>query len=227
MNVRRLLLVASVVLSVTASAKADEPKAIMTQRGKLLLSDDFSKPLGSDWKQAKGKWELSEGAIKGSELAADMHGAVIRRNLSFDNAIIQVSFKLEGAKQFTISVNAEKGHLCRALVNSTGFTVKKDSLDHNKTDKPAILQRVETPISPATWHTIVFEIHGKEILASLDGQHVGFGSHPGLERKKGNVGLTVAGQSALFKDLRIWEATPNPGWEAAKAKLLASRPKGS
>ena len=213
----------TLVLATSGVVYAGEPlpKTLLTERGKLLLQDDFARPLGKEWRQAKGKWEVSDGAIRGTELKAVMHGAVIRHDLKFDNAIIQVSFKLEGAKQFTISVNAEKGHLCRALVNSSGFTVKKDSLDHNKTDKPAILQRVETPISPGTWHTIVFEIRGKEILASLDGKHVGFGMHPGLDRKKGNIGLTVAGDSVSFKNLRVWEGLPNPAWEATRAKLQA------
>lgn len=225
MKTRCLSLIAAFSFCNVAYAGEPMPKTLMTERGKLLLSEDFSKPLGKDWKQNKGKWELSEGGIKGSELKADMHGAVIRHDVKFDSAVIQVSFKLEGAKQFTISVNAEKGHLCRALVNTAGFTVKKDSLDHNKTDKPAILQRIETPISPAVWHTIVFEIKGKEILASLNDKHVAFGSHPGLDRKKGNIGLTVAGESVLFKNLRVWEGLPNPGWEATRAKLEATRSK--
>ena len=41
--------------------------------------------------------------------------------------------------------------------------------------------------------------------------------------KKANLGLTVAGEWAVFKNLRVWEASPGKDWEANKAKLLASR----
>jgi hypothetical protein len=38
---------------------------------------------------------------------------------------------------------------------------------------------------------------------------------------KTNLGLTVAGASASLKDLRVWEARPNPGWAATRAKLAS------
>src|SRR5581483_3941284 len=115
-------------------------------------------------------------------------------------------------------VNGTKGHLCRCLVNPNGFTVHEDSSDHNATDKPAVLERKAVAVKPGVWHTIVIELHGKEMLACLDGEHVAFGTHEALDKPKGNVGLTVAGESAWFKDFVMWEATPKADWEATKAK---------
>src|SRR3954449_12033852 len=74
--VRGLLLVAGVALLCLTGRAADstaEQPTLMTERGKLLFSDDFDKPLGKEWKTAKGKWEVADGAIKGAELKADMH----------------------------------------------------------------------------------------------------------------------------------------------------------
>ena len=38
------------------------------------------------------------------------------------------------------------------------------------------------------------------------------------------VRLTVAGDGVVFKNLRVWEAQPNPAWEANRAKYEGRRP---
>jgi hypothetical protein len=106
------------------------------------------------------------------------------------------------------------------LVQPTGLSVKKDA-DKKKKDKGLVLDRRDVAISPGAWHTLVIELHGNQMLANLDGKHIAYGAHPAIDRKKANFGFTVAGQSAGFKELRVWEARPNPGWEATRAKLVA------
>src|SRR5205814_10065220 len=102
-----LVLTCSLVvrLYTLAAEPASEPKPLLTERGKLLVSDDFNQTLSKDWKMGKGKWEIVDGALKGSELKADMHGATNRRTLAFQNVVIQYSFKLEGAKTTSLSIN--------------------------------------------------------------------------------------------------------------------------
>jgi hypothetical protein len=212
-----------VALSTLAADSSAEPKTLLTERGKLLVSDDFNQPLSKDWRIAKGKWEMMDGAIRGTELKADMHGAVTRRTLAFQNVVIQYSFKLDGAKSTSLSVNDPKGHNCRVAVTPAGFTVRKDSHDHNKQDKAVILENRQTPIKAGEWHMIVIEILGKEMLASLDGKEVAFGAHDSIDVAKSNFGLTVAGESVSFKNLRVWEALPNKNWESTKAKLVRAK----
>lgn len=226
MQMKRMLVLAGVVVlswSAWAAEPAPEGKTFMTERGKLLFSDDLAQPLSKEWKAAKGKWEVVDGAIRGSELKADLHGAVARHTVPFHNVVVQYSFKLEGAKTTTFSVNATKGHLCRVLVTPTGFSVRKDDSDKTGPDQAAILEARTTPIKPGEWHTLVIEIQGKEMLASLDGKEVAFGEHAALDVPKANFGLTVAGESVSFKNLRVWEAQPSKGWEAAKARLQEAR----
>lgn len=204
------------------NAKADPgTETVMCERGKIVLSDDLDKPLGKTWKAAKGKWELVAGSIQGSELAADMHGAVTRTNLSLRNAVIQYSFKLQGAKTTSLSINDAKGHNSRVIITPTGFSARKDDHDHEGPDKAAVLQAVKTPIAEGEWHTLVVEIQGPDFLARLDGKEIAFGSHDAINVDKSNLGLTVAGESVSFKNLRIWEATAKSDWPATKAKLTA------
>jgi hypothetical protein len=125
----------------------------------------------------------------------------------------------------TLSINDARGHICRVLINESGFTVRKDDHDHQGPDKAEVLDTCKVSIPRGTWHTLRVEIVGKEMLACLDSKHVAFGAHPIIDVDKANFGLTVAGESVSFKELRVWEASPASGWEAAKAKLLAARQK--
>lgn len=217
---------AASVQSADPSAAPAPPKTLATTPGKLLLSDTLATGLGKEWKSAKGKWEATDGATRGAELKADMHGAVTRRNLDMKDAVISYSFKLDGTKQTTLSLNGAKGHIGRAVVRPTGISVQKDDQD-GKTgdDKPAPLDTVAVDVAPGVWHTLVVELRGPEIVATLDGTHTAFGSHPALDKPKANLGLTVAGESAAFKNLAVWEAAPSKEWEATRAKLQAGRKK--
>jgi|SRR5581483_4348759 len=208
-----------------AGETAPDMKTLMTQRGKLLFSDDFVTAMNKDWKAAKGKWEIVGGALKASELKADMHAAAARYALPFTNAIIQYSFKLDGDARTTLSINTDKGHLCRVLISANNLTVKKDLQKKLPGDKGAILQSRDLPIKPGVWHTISVELQGNEMLACVDGKDIAFGSHDGLNVPKANLGLTVSGASVSFKNLRVWEAQPNPDWKTTKTKLLQTQGK--
>ncbi|MBN9518154.1 hypothetical protein J0H58_06500 [bacterium] len=202
-------------------APAGVPATKMLVPGKALVSDDLAAPLGKEWKVAKGKWEVSGGAVRVAELPADMHGAVARRDVALRSAVIEYGFKLDGAKVTTLSVNGPKGHVCRVLVRPTGLTVQKDDQDGKKGDDKAVpLATVTTPVTAGEWHTLVVELRGADLLATLDGRHTAFGSHPAIDAARTNLGLTVAGESASFRRLRVWEAEAvRPDWESTRAGL--------
>ncbi|MBI3875993.1 MAG: hypothetical protein HY300_08560, partial [Verrucomicrobia bacterium] len=66
-----LVLAAFAAFSATPLSAADQDAqaTLMTERGKLLLSDDFTgSVLASEWRAAKGKWEVAEGIARGAEL---------------------------------------------------------------------------------------------------------------------------------------------------------------
>jgi Domain of Unknown Function (DUF1080) len=225
----RTLLVAACALLAAAGLRAADPtpevKPLLTERGKLLFSDDLSQALGKEWKAGKGKWEVADGVIKASEVADDKHAAVVRHSLPFHDVAIGYSFKLDGAKATSLSINTAKNHLCRVIVRPTGLTVQKDDTDKDGPDKVVVFETRKVEIKPGEWHTLLVEIQGKEMVATLDGMETAFGSHEMLDADKANFGLTVSGESVSFKDLRVWETTPNKTWEETKKKLLEARPK--
>ncbi len=205
-----------------AAEPTPDGTTLLATRGKLVLSDDLNQPLGKEWRVAKGKWEVVDGVLHGSELKADMHAAVARHALPLQNAIIQYSFQLDGTKMTTLSINDDKEHVCRVVITPNGFRVQKDDHDHAGPDKAVVLEDHKMTIAPSQWHTLVVEILGPEMLAQLDDQ-VAFGSHPAIDVQKANFGFTVSGESNSLRNVRVWEALPNKDWEATKAKLLEAR----
>lgn len=200
---------------------AEEPKPstapVMTVAGKLLFSDDFS-TIAGDWRHPMGAWQAKDGVLKGAELAKDDHGAVFKRGLPFKNAIIEFSFKLDGAKGISLSIDDEKEHVCRMSMNAGGFTVQKDDHDHEGPDKGMQFDRLSTELKAGEWYTARIEILGDEMLGQI-GEEIGFGAHELIGTDKARIGFTVAGESAEFKGLNVWEALPNEEWEKMRRRL--------
>ncbi len=58
-----------------------------------------------------------------------------------------------------------------------------------------MLDTATVGIKPGEWHTLVVELRGPDILATLDGEHTAFGTHDAIGTAKTNLGLTVAGET--------------------------------
>jgi hypothetical protein len=186
----------------TPAAAAKEPAIVET----------FSSSVDPKWRVAKGDWKIVDGAWRGAELPADKHGAVARRPLSFTDGVIEFDFRLDGAKGISLSINDAKGHVCRLAIRPTGFTVTKDDHDHDGPDKRAVLANDERAFATGTWYHARVELAGRKMTARIDegsrssdgsaGRVVG-GEHEMIAVPKANFGLTVAGATASFRNLKV------------------------
>jgi hypothetical protein len=211
--------------SVRLASEVPEPKTLLTERGKLLLADDLDQPLGKDWKPNRGAWAVADGALRGAESKEDKHAAVLRRLRKGHDCVYQFSFKFDGAARIGLNVDDPKGHCCLVALTPEGFNVIRATHAEDKDDKRVHLDASQAPLKPGVWHTLVFEVHGKSVLASVDGSAVAFGDHAAIDVDKASFAISVSGVSATFKNLRIWEATPNKDWEITRTKLRADRAK--
>jgi Domain of Unknown Function (DUF1080) len=222
------LLMTTLLALTLAHAQSLQPTTLMTTRADAVLSDDLGK-LSSDWKAGKGAWQIVDGVLQGMELAKDKHPATYRHALNFQDVVIQFEFKLEGAKMITFSINDAKGHVARVVIDAKGFQARKDDHDHEGADKAVMFNRVNTPISVSSWHTMMLEIHGTEILArlvtddtaTLEKMPVSFGQHEMIGVAKTNIGFTLTGSSASFRNLQVFKALENTTWAVTKQKLEA------
>ena len=175
-------------------------------RGKVLVSDDFSGPeLQKPWKALKGAWKISDGVLTGSEIAEDKHAAVIRRPLKFTNAAFEIPFQLNGAKTFHLSINDKGGHLCRVSIDPKGFVLRRDKPNAKSEVKAVVLARHAMAIESGKWYTLQVEISGTKFTARVGDGHVASAEHPDLGGEKLDIGLPVSGQSAAFKYVHAWE----------------------
>jgi hypothetical protein len=208
----------ALALGAAFSLSAADTKPLLAVPGKVIYESKLDSAPGAPWKAAKGKWELVDGAWRGSEKAEDNHGAVTRLPSKLPDFVIEYEFKFEGAKSTSLSINAVKGHLARISITPNSIAVQRDDNDHEGPDKAVVFARFPAEISPGTWHKVRMEMVGDTLLGKVD-DHIAWGSSDLFKQERAAPGFTVAGQSVDFRNLKITEATLNPEWESVKATL--------
>jgi len=201
----RLIAAGAMLLFAAFSFAAGTSEPALSDRGKLLFSDDFNgSALAPPWGGPKGQWEVANGALKGSEIPADKHAAVRRHPLQYHDAIFEFSFRFDGAKAVHLSLNNKDGHVCRLIMTPKGMLLQTDK--PAKLDvKPEKLATLDTAIAPGEWHKVVVEVHGKRMTAQLDSKQTIAGESPRVYVDKGDCGFPVQGVSASFDYVKVYD----------------------
>ena len=207
-----LAFLAAAVTSAAFAADPELPQTKLAQIDKLVPVNPIEgSALSAKWKAAKGKWEVADGILRGAEIAADKHGAVFRTAQKLQDIVIAYEVKLDGAKMTSLSINGPKDHLARIMISPSRFIVQRDDQDHDGPDKAIVFLTKPVELAPGTWHTVVLEMVGDKMVGTLDGKITGEGSDPTFAANaKSNPGFTVAGESASFRNVRIYSAKPDP-----------------
>lgn len=216
----RSLLAGACLSTLAAHSTQAEEKALLAIPGKLIYENALSSGLSDPWKAAKGAWDGASGSLRGSEKPEDKHGAVARMPNKLGDFVLEYEFKFEGAKSTSLSINAAKGHLARILITPQFVTIQKDDSDHEGPDKAVVFARFPSDLKPGTWHKVRMEMVGDTMLGKVD-DLVAWGSHDSFKQERTSPGLTVAGQSVDFRNLKLTEAALNPAWESLRPTLPA------
>jgi hypothetical protein len=199
----------------TASA-ADTP--LLAIPGKVIYQNKLDSAPGEPWKAAKGKWEATSGAMRGSEKPEDNHGAVTRLPNKLGDFVIEYEFKFEGAKSTSLSINAVKDHMARILITPKMVSIQKDDNDHEGPDKAVVFARFPVDFKNGEWHKVRMEMVGDTMVGQVDNQ-IAWGSNDLFKQDRMAPGFTVGGQSVEFRNFKISEAKLNPAWESVKGTL--------
>ncbi|HVE41797.1 MAG TPA: LamG domain-containing protein [Planctomycetota bacterium] len=202
-----------------------EPKTWMCKKGDLLWEEKWEgSELPKDWYKGKGNWVVESGALKGAELPADAHHAYTSRKVTEPNAIIQFSFKLDGAKWMGGFFDG-KEHVSALSINADSFNIKKMS-GIGPTSKSSELDSTKMKLNDGAWHSVVWEIYGDEMVAAIDDQQMVLAKADGLSSDRNHLELnTGGGQWALFKDVKIWKAELDDKWPQKRAVILQAMKK--
>ncbi len=200
----------ALALWLSSSVWAGEPSA--PEKGEPLVDDDFSRegPLAVPWSKPKGKWQVKDGALWGSEVKTDQHAAVPHYNQRNHNLIVQFDFELHGAKFLHLSFNHAKGHLWRLMISEKGLVLQKDKVKKDPGSKAEQLARAAVAIKPGERHTLSVEIIGPQIVARLDDKTTLKASDPVFDAEKPNIRFIVRGESVLLDNIKAWQAVANP-----------------
>jgi len=211
-----ILLVSNTVISQAAESAAGS--AALAIPGKVVYESKLDTAPGAPWKTAKGKWELVNGVMRGSELVADKHGAVTRLPNQLQDFVMEYEFKFEGAKATSLSINAVKDHMARINISPKSITIQRDDNDHDGADKAVVFARFATELEQGVWHKVRLEMVGDTMYGQVDDLKA-WGASDLFKQTKTAPGFTVAGESVDFRNLVVREATLNPNWDLVKASL--------
>lgn len=227
-----------------AIAHEKEPETLMTRAGRLLVTEDFTKPITpvkhpgfasgySGWRfnvsPKGGHWEVVDGALKGIELAEAKHPATACYGLVFKNVIIQCDLRLHdvplegrGSRYMQVRATNLRDYVCTTGVSPAGLRTQADD-DNPATGrtKPVPLGAANMPVKLGEWQTVVVEIKGDEMVATLNGRSVA-GAHPRIGHEKHCI-MFVAGVEGSVRRFRVWEALPNPDWPKNKATIAKGK----
>lgn len=172
-----------------------------------LLHEPFATPtLGPEWNAAKGQWRIVEGRLEGTEIPADKHAAVVRRNVRFHNGTVRYAVRLDGAKAAHLSINGADGHICRLVMTPQDVDLRKDKPTAKSAEKPARLAHAQAVFAPGVWYEVEVAFQGKSMTAKITGGGMDLslsGEHAGIDQEKTNIGFPVMGATASFDNLRV------------------------
>ena len=179
-----------------------------------------------------GQWKQVEGRFQGYENPQVKHPATASYGIQYQNIILQCQLRLEdveldkdpahGRKARYIQLRAtnEKSYLCSLNLNEGGFRVNKDDNDRDGPDKLQVLATHKKALALGQWHTVLIEIMGDEMVATVDG-HTIAGQHAAIAQIKHSF-MIVTGPEGSIRDLRLWEAKPNADWPMTRAVIAAA-----
>ena len=209
-----------------AAPKYRELKSLLCDRGKLLVTESFETEADfkKSWRIGAGSWSFQNGVTRVDERASDNHHPYPGRKVSLKDAIVQFSFRFDGARSIFVGFDRPGAHVCRLVISPTRFRVQR-TVGIGPTTKSTLIEEKDFKFQTGRWYTIVLEIQGKQMLAQVENRCFVFGSIDGIEIDKTQFQIMSTGPGAWIDELRIWEATPSKAWPRLRQKLIPLKKK--
>ncbi|NJN05621.1 MAG: DUF1080 domain-containing protein [Rhodobacteraceae bacterium] len=222
------LLLALAIVGLT-SVRADDRK--------LVFADDFENrtELGAAY-NPKSEWaesfKVADGKLVISQLNPN-HGAVLRKDIAFQNLDLEFDFRFNGGTSFNVVINDQQdksvwsGHVSRVVVTpkkltlgddkigSMNLEVRKQRLDKNlSAEKKQALEAllaatqksVAVDLKPGAWHHLRVRIVGDTMETWVAGNKVATLKSPGFAHPtKTSFGFTCNGTATEFDNIKMLE----------------------
>lgn len=91
------------------------------------------------------------------------------------------------------------------------------------TSKSTEIDSSKAKLNDGAWHTVVWEIYDKEMVATIDDKDMVLAKSDELSPARDHLELnTGGGQWGLFKDVKVWKAELDDKWPLKRAGLIQS-----
>ena len=182
------------------------------------FAPDFNQPLGKEWTVVKGTWTTANGELRGDELAADKHAAVLHHPGKVEALIITCEFRLGDARILYVGFDGAR-HVGRLVIRTNSIGLFEDSPDTNlkpgEKSKSHPLMTYAPRLKPDEWYPLTLEIRGDEMAALVNGIQLK-ARHPYLATPKERFWFAVSGTNLRIRNLKVWNAKANPDWPNVK-----------
>ena len=130
------------------------------------------------------------------------------------DAAIQIDFKFDGARGINISCNPspgelqKHGHLFSVMITRVmwNITEHNDKADRNSQSKALV--SASEHFDAGKWYTLLVEMKGDEVVATVAGKKPLRASSKDFHVKKPGIEFRVSGrdnEAVSFDNLRVWE----------------------
>lgn len=198
------LCLAALALGTPALFAGDAP--LFNKPGKLITQPDFTKPLGSEWSVAKGKWEPANGVLTATDLPEEKHAAVLHLATGPANLIFECEFKFDSAKIFYVGCDSDK-HVGRVVITPKNAKIAEDSTEVKGKTPSHTLVEAAVDLKPTDWQHLRVESAGDRIVARLNDKELP-AQHPYLATPKKRWWFAVGGGTAQIRNVKVSEGAP-------------------
>jgi hypothetical protein len=208
------LFIAIAILGVT-NLVAAVPEPTLGAKGKLLVEENFDgKEMPQAWSTTAGRLHVAEGVLVASQDKAAGRLGLFRCEAPFQDAVIQIDFRFDGAQGLNIGSNpapgelAKKGHLFSVMITPRMWNITEHNNKADRSSQSEALASASATFEQGKWYTLVLESKGDEVTARVEGKEPLRATSKDFHVKKPGLEFRVLGRSGgevRFDNLRVWE----------------------
>ncbi|MBI3880981.1 MAG: DUF1080 domain-containing protein [Verrucomicrobia bacterium] len=208
-----LLFVFSAFLCGQCSAADLEPT--LGKKGKLLLEEKFDgDTLPKGWTGKTGGLRVADGVLHASQKKEDSRLGLFSREQPMQDAAIQIDFKFAGARGINVSCNpspgelSKHGHLFSVMITPAMWNITEHNDKSDRNSKSKALSSAREKFETGKWFTLLIEMKGDEVIATVEGKKPLRASSKDFHVKKPGLEFRVIGpneQEVHFDNLKVWE----------------------
>jgi arylsulfatase A-like enzyme len=185
------------------SAKAQKPVITLAPvSGQPVLAENFAQVPGKPWVQVRGKWTVSDGALRGSQDAGDRTGAAMRAPLGLAAGDIQYELQLPEGTTHTFRLQgAQSDVVFRVEITDRRVAIVRQPTE-NEPPGVIVLADEKLRLKPGEWVPIRVNFQGQQLTAQVGSVTVQ-ATHAALAGTKPAFALMAQGKGVGFRKLAV------------------------